>query len=303
MSCYRVVCRLESLDRFKRSAEMPEGDTIFRAARTLHRALAGKVVTRFESVYPAVTRVADDHPIVGRTIESVAARGKHLLMTFSGDLLLHTHMRMNGSWHIYPAGARWQRPARDMRVVVGTADAVAVGFNVPIAELLTPGQLARHKELQALGPDLLDSVSNRDEILRRLREHARDAIGDALLNQRVVAGIGNVFKSEVLFLAGLDPFAPVAQMSDADLERLITIAREQLAANVMEPSQTLHRGIGRRTTRSLDPNQKLWVYGHGGKPCRRCGTILQAKKTGFDARLTYWCPRCQPPSSSSSSPR
>src|SRR5262245_12739796 len=123
---------------------MPEGDTIFRAARTLHRALAGKVVTRFESVYPALTRVADDHPVVGRQIESVAARGKHLLMAFSGDLTLHTHMRMNGSWHIYRVGERWQRPARDMRVVVGTTEFVAVGFNVPVAELLTARQLARH---------------------------------------------------------------------------------------------------------------------------------------------------------------
>src|SRR5258705_9615306 len=138
---------------------MPEGDTIFRAARTLHRALAGKVVTRFESVYPAVTRVADDRPIVGRRIEAVVARGKHLLIAFSDDLTLHTHMRMNGSWHIYRAGERWQRPARDMRVVVGTADFVAVGFNVPIAALLTPQELARHRELRALGPDLLSGAS------------------------------------------------------------------------------------------------------------------------------------------------
>src|SRR5215510_13968042 len=116
---------------------MPEGDTIHRAAAAMHRALAGRVVTRFESVYPSVTRVAVDHPVVGRTIESVFARGKHLLIAFSGDLVLRTHMRMNGSWHIYPVGAPWQRPARDMRIVVGTADVVAVGFNIPIAELLT----------------------------------------------------------------------------------------------------------------------------------------------------------------------
>src|SRR5215471_11423311 len=111
---------------------MPEGDTIFRAARTLDQVLAGQTVTRFESVFPALTRIADDRPIVGRTIESVVARGKHLLIAFSGDLVLRTHMRMNGSWHIYPVGARWQRPARDMRIVVGTRDAVAVGFNIPV---------------------------------------------------------------------------------------------------------------------------------------------------------------------------
>ena len=306
---------------------MPEGDTIFRAARTLHRALAGKVVTRFESVFPALTRVADDHPIVGRTIESVAARGKHLLMTFSARgvreesesvpaaketdrrgatasgggapraveeaLVLHTHMRMNGSWHIYPAGARWQRPSRDMRVIVGTSDAVAVGFNVPIADLLTPHQLARHKELQALGPDVLDSAFDRGEATRRIRAREHDAIGDVLLNQRAIAGIGNVLKSEILFIAGVDPFTPVARLTDADVDRVIDVAREQLAANVMDRLQTLHQSIGRRTTRSMHRGAKLWVYSRGGKPCRRCGATIRSKKTGLDARLTYWCPECQ----------
>jgi endonuclease-8 len=281
---------------------MPEGDTIFRAARTLHRVLAGKTVTRFESVFPAVSRIDDDHPIVGRTIESVASRGKHLLMTFSDGLVLHTHMRMNGSWHTYPAAARWQRPASEMRVLVGTADAIAVGFNVPIVELLTPQQLARHKELQALGPDLLADAGidrtragtfDRDEVLRRMRAHDADAIGDALLNQRTIAGIGNVLKSEILFIAGLDPFTPVRGLTDADLHRVIDTAREQLAANVMEPSQTLNRSIGRRTTRSMKPNAKLWVYSRGGKACHRCGTAIQSRKTGVDARLTYWCPTCQ----------
>jgi len=287
---------------------LPEGDTIFRAAATLHRVLAGKQVTRFESVYPAITRIADDHPIVGRTIESVSARGKHLLIAFSGDLILRTHMRMNGSWHIYPAGARWQRPAGEMRVLVGTRDAVAVGFNVPIAELLTARALARHAHLQALGPDLLaDAASHRGrpvgtfdraEVMRRLRERGRDAIADALLNQRVVAGIGNVFKSEILFLSRIDPFAPVSSLSDAALDRLVDVARAQLKANVMSRAETLNPAVGRRTTRSLHPREKLWVYGRGGKPCRRCGAAIQSKKTGLDARLTYWCAACQSPDSS-----
>jgi endonuclease-8 len=284
---------------------LPEGDTIFRAAATLHRVLAGKEVTRFESVYPAVTRVADDRPIVGRTIESVSARGKHLLIAFSGDLILRTHMRMNGSWHIYPAGARWQRPAHEMRVLVGTRDAVAVGFTVPVAELLTSRELAQHRQLRALGPDLLSDAAgsgssesepfDRLEVIRRLRARGGDAIGDALLNQRVVAGIGNVFKSEVLFVARIDPFAPVSSLSDAELEQLVAVAREQLAANVMSRSQTLSPAIGRRTTRSLDPREKLWVYGRGGRRCRRCGALIRSRKTGLDARLTYWCPACQPP--------
>ena len=218
-------------------------------------------------------------------------------MTFSGLLVLHTHMRMNGSWHIYRPGEAWRHPARDMRVLVGTRDAVAVAFNVPIAELLTARELARHKEIQALGPDLLadDTPFDGAEVIRRLRGRGREAIADALLNQRVVAGIGNVFKSEILFLAGVDPFTTAAALSDAALDRLVGIAREQLAANVMSQSQTLSPAVGRRTTRSLDPREKLWVYGRGGKPCRRCGTAIRSKKTGLHARLTYWCPACQPP--------
>src|SRR5215203_1769946 len=128
---------------------MPEGDTIFRAARTLHKALAGQVIARFESMYPALTRIDHDRPLAGRTVESVAARGKHLLMHFSGDLILHTHMRMHGSWHIYKPGERWRAPARDMRVLVATAAYVAVGFNVPVAEFLTARELETHPSLSA----------------------------------------------------------------------------------------------------------------------------------------------------------
>src|SRR5471030_2109021 len=130
---------------------MPEGDTVFRAAGAMHRALAGHAVTRFESVYPALTRVADDHPIVGRIVESVSAEGKHLLIALSGDLVLRTHLRMHGSWHLYRPGVRWQRPASDMRVLIGTAGVVAVAFNVPVAEFLSSRQRARHPQLQALG--------------------------------------------------------------------------------------------------------------------------------------------------------
>ena len=273
---------------------MPEGDTIFRAARTLHRVFAGTIVTRFESVFPALNRVAEDSPIVGRTIESVTSRGKHLIVALSGGLLLRTHMRMNGSWHVYPSGAPWRRPARDMRVLLGTSDAVAVGFNVPVAEFVRTRDLGRHAVLKALGPDLLDPSFDRAEAKRRMRQRSRDAIGDVLLNQRVIAGIGNVFKAEVLFLAGVNPFAPVAALTDASLDRVIDIAVEQLAANVMTATQTLSRAVGRRTTRSLDPNEKLWVYGRGGRPCRRCGTPIASRAAGPEARLTYWCPRCQP---------
>lgn len=272
---------------------MPEGDTIFRAAETLHRVLAGQIVTRFESVFPALTRIDEDHPIAGRTIESVTSRGKHLLVAFSGNLVLHTHMRMNGSWHLYRPDDRWKRPARDMRVLIATTNAVAVGFNVPIAELLTSRELGRHRRLQALGPDLLSASFDRGEAFKRLRERGRDPIGDALLDQRALSGIGNVFKSEILFLAAVDPFTSVADLTDDALRAIVDIALQQLRVNVAPRERTLAPARGRRTTGSLSPSKGLWVYGRGGQPCRTCGALIQARKTGADARLTYWCPQCQ----------
>jgi endonuclease-8 len=272
---------------------VPEGDTIFRAAQTLHRALAGSVATRFDSVFPALNRIDEDRPVAGRTVESVSARGKHLLMAFSGDLILRTHMRMHGSWHIYRPGERWRRPAREMRLLVETDRFVAVGFNVPIAEWLTAREVARHEELNALGPDLLATDFDVSDVIRRLRAHPTDSIEHALLNQRIVAGVGNVFKSEILFLAGLDPLQAVGALGDDDLLRVVNEARKQLRANVLTRSQTLSPVLGRRTTRSLDPRATLWAYGRGGRPCRKCGTPIQSRKTGLDARVTYWCPRCQ----------
>jgi endonuclease VIII len=272
---------------------MPEGDTIFRAAATLHRVFAGKTVTRFESVLPSLTRVDASGSLAGRRIESVGARGKHLLMFFSGDLILHTHMRMNGDWHIYPPAERWRRPSRDMRIVIATCDAVAVGFNIPVAEFLTSHDLLRHPQLQALGPDLLDPAFDRAAAHARIRAHGEDAVGDVLLNQRVIAGIGNVFKSEILFIARLDPFLRVADLTDESIERLLDIATKQLRVNVAGQARTLAPARGRRTTGSLHPDKGLWVYGRGGLPCRKCGTAILARKTGEGARLTYWCPRCQ----------
>jgi endonuclease-8 len=272
---------------------MPEGDSIFRTAQALHRHLSGDTVTRFDSVLPALIRVDHDRPVAGRTVEGVVSRGKHILMTFSGDLVLHTHMRMNGSWHGYAPGAPWRKPASDMRVLVETARFVAVGFNVPVAEFLTSRDLARHNDLRALGPDLLDPSFDLDEAARRLAAQARTPIADALLDQRVVSGIGNIFKSETLFLAGVYPFTPVGRITEADAVRLLTIARDALRANVVTGERlTPSRGI--RTRDSLDPRAALWVYGRGGKPCRKCRAPIQSNKTGLDARITYWCPRCQP---------
>jgi endonuclease VIII len=272
---------------------MPEGDTIFTAAATLHRVFAGKVIARFDSVLPSLARVDADHPLAGRTIDAITARGKHLLMHFSGDLILHTHMRMSGSWHIYRPGERWRRPRHDMRIVITTSDAVAVGFNIPIAELLNGRELERHEQLQALGPDLLDPAFDRREAHTRVRACAGEAVADVLLNQRAIAGIGNVFKSEILFMARLDPFARVAVLSDEAIDRVLDVAVNVLRSNVAGQRQTLAPARGRRTTGSLHPDKGLWVYGRGGQPCRRCGATILARKTGADARLTYWCPQCQ----------
>lgn len=289
---------------------MPEGDTIFRAARTLHRALAGQAVLRFESVFPALTRVHEDAPITGRRIEDVSASGKHVLMRFSpplpgdagrpggagkgGELVLRTHMRMNGSWHIYHVGDTWQRPRRDMRVVVATAGFEAVGFNLPVAEFLDARALARQPDLRLMGPDLLGDTFDAQEALRRFRTRPRLSIADALLNQRIVAGAGNVYKSEALFLCGIDPFAAVAEVGDAAILSMLATARKHLQANVIDPTAAIvtYRGF-RRTTRRADPAERLYVYGRAGKPCRKCGTPIEVRAQGANARLTYWCPRCQ----------
>jgi endonuclease-8 len=274
---------------------MPEGDTIYRTARTLDRALAGRVVTGFETMLPALARVHHDHPITGRTVAGVRSVGKHVLIEFSGDLFLRTHMRMSGSWHIYRPGERWRRPRIAMRIVVATSEYVAVGFDVPVAEFLTAGELERHAELGALGPDLLDGGFDAREAARRLRALAGTELSDALLNQRAIAGVGNVFKSEVLFVCGLHPFRTVASLSDAEVEALVDAARTLLKANVIDGARSAAPtwGGARRTTRSLDPGARLWVYGRSGKPCRRCGTAIEYRRQGRDARGTYWCPHCQ----------
>jgi len=266
---------------------MPEGDTIFRAARTLHQALAGKTVTRFETVLPKLARVDDQQPIAGRRIQRVESAGKNLIIAFSGDLYLRTHMRMSGSWHVYRPGERWQRRRDDMRIVIATEDFVAVGFNVPVAEFHDERSLARNDDLRLIGPDLLGTAFDMAETSRRMRARPQSEIGQVLLNQRVVAGVGNVYKSEVLFLAGVNPFATIEALTDEALERIIAVSREVLQRNT---SPDAHQ---RRTTPFLNPDQPLWVYGRGRLPCRKCGTAIEVRAQGSDARLTFWCSRCQ----------
>jgi endonuclease-8 len=273
---------------------MPEGDTIFRAARTLHRALAGKPVTAFTSMFPALNRIDADAPIAGRTIERIHSTGKHLLIHFSGNLVLRTHMRMNGSWHIYRRGERWQRPRRDMRVVVATGDFEAVGFNIPVAEFLSETEAIKNRELRTLGPDLLADSFDSGRVIANLRERSEWEIADALLNQHVLAGLGNVYKSEILFMCRINPFARVEELAEPDLKTIVEESRRVLKLNVSEGVEmmTTYGGM-RRTTGRGNPSDRLWVYGRARLPCRRCGEPIHVRKQGGDARLTYWCPKCQ----------
>jgi endonuclease VIII len=273
---------------------MPEGDTIHRAAHTLQRAIGGQVVTRFASVLPKLNRVDADAPLRGRTIERVEARGKHLLIWFSGDLVLRTHMRMNGSWHIYRPGERWKRPHRDMRIVIETAAMHAIAFSVPVAELVT-SRVLQQSPVEDLGPDPLSGDFNPDEAIERMLARADLDIAEALLDQKVIAGIGNVYKSEVLFGARVNPFLRVSQLTRDQLREIIIVATRFMRANVVDAAKggiVTYAGM-RRTTRRADPSASLWVYGRAGQPCRQCGTPISRQKHGPYARSTYWCERCQ----------
>lgn len=263
---------------------MPEGDTIHRTADVLGRALVGGRVTAARArPGPGLGRVPDLGRLVDATVRSVEARGKHLLIGFDNGLTLRTHMRMRGSWHRYAPGEPWRRAAHHATAVIETATAVAVCFSAPVVELLTDADLARSRPLRALGPDLLDPGFDADEAVARLVARPEAAIGEALLDQRAVAGIGNVYRSEVLFLHGLDPWLPVSALDEDVLHRLLDLARRLMVANA--------RGGARATVPGRGGG--LWVYGRAGRPCRRCGTLISAARMGALARTAYWCPRCQ----------
>jgi endonuclease VIII len=275
---------------------MPEGDTIFRTARSLGRALGGKPVTAFRSTYPRLTRFNDDSPLPGQAVERVEARGKWLLIHFSGGATLATHMLMNGSWHIYRHGERWLQPRANMRIVIENQEYVAVGFRVPVAEMHTAQSLARNTRIPRSQSDVLNFAFDAAEAARRLRAHPREAVADVLLRQEVMAGVGNVFKSEVCFVVGVHPFCRVAALAPDQVEALIGAAQRLLAANVLEDSGdavVTYGGRRRRTTHASDPAASLWVYGRAGEPCRRCGEPIRRRLQGPDARVTFWCPRCQ----------
>jgi endonuclease-8 len=276
---------------------MPEGDTIFRTARALGRALAGKPVTGFRSTYPKLTRFNDSTPLAGQLVERVESRGKWLLIHFSGGGTLATHMLMIGSWHIYRHGERWQKPASNMRIVIENSDYLAVGFSVPVAEMHTAQSLARDRRIPRPESDVLSDVFDVDAAARRLRAHGGEEIADVLLNQAVMAGVGNVFKSEICFVTGINPFCRVSALSQEQVQALIETAQRLVGANVLEDSGdsiVTYGGRKRRTTHEADPGASLWVYGRKGEPCRRCGEPVRRRLQGTDARVTFWCSQCQP---------
>jgi endonuclease-8 len=276
---------------------MPEGDTIFRTARNIGRALMGKPVIGFRSTFPLLTRFNDDTPLVGQTVDQVEARGKWLLIHFSGGGILTSHLLMNGRWHIYRQGERWQAPRFHMRIVIENGEYQVVGFRVPMARMHTEQSLARDPHVACSENDLLSEEFDAEAALARLLARPHEALADALLDQTVLAGIGNVFKSEICFVQGLHPFRAVGTLTRDEAAATIASAKKLLRANVLEDSGDMivtFRGQQRRTTHASDPSASLWVYGRAGEPCRRCGELIRRRIQGADARVTFWCPLCQP---------
>jgi endonuclease-8 len=259
---------------------VPEGDTVWLAAKRMHEALAGRVLTRADLRVPRLA-TAD---LTGRTVLAVTPRGKHLLTRLEGDLTLHTHFRMDGSWHLFRPGQRWRGPAHEIRAVLANAAWEAVGYRLHDVELVPTS--AEDRLVGHLGPDLLGPDWDPAEATRRLAADPAREIGRALLDQRVLAGIGNVYKAEALFVRGISPFTPVG--AAGDLTKLVQTAHRLLSANREHPEQS--------TTGSLRRGEQHWVYLRAGQPCRRCGTPVRTADQGDPPhqRPTWWCPHCQP---------
>lgn len=273
---------------------MPEGDTLARIAIALRPYLAGRVVTaaRARLPGPQVSR------IVGQKIDAVDAAGKNLLIKFDGGLELRTHLGLHGSWHRYRPGETWRRPPSRAALVLEVPGAIAVCFDAPVVELFERRAEVVHPTISMLGPDLVAPEFDQVEAVRRLRDPARaqTAIGEAVLDQRALAGIGNVFKSEVLFMERVDPFANVGTLDEPTVERIVATARELLKDNARpEAAAGRTTTVDLKTGKRLAPS-RLWVYDRAGRPCHRCGTLIQAAPQGTELpRTTYWCPSCQAP--------
>lgn len=269
---------------------MPEGDTLFRTATVLRRALLGSVVVEARArPSPFLRRVPDLSGLNGLPITAVESLGKHLLIAFGQGRqrrTLRTHLRMTGSWHRYRVGEPWRLPERRAAVVLRTEAAVAVCFDCPTVELLTEAGVRRSPALRGLGPDLLAPDVELETAVTNFRQRGGDSdIGDALIDQGNVAGIGNVVRNEALFIERISPWRRLSDLGDEDLHRLLATSQRVLRANV--------GGGGRTTTGDPRPGARLWVYSRAGQPCRRCGTHIELKRQGSLARATYWCPSCQ----------
>ncbi|MFH8732997.1 MULTISPECIES: Fpg/Nei family DNA glycosylase [unclassified Streptomyces] len=261
---------------------MPEGDTVLQTARRLHTALAGQVLIRSDLRVPRFA-TAD---LTGRTVLDVTPRGKHLLTRIEGGLTLHSHLRMDGSWKVYAPGERWTGgPGHQIRAILGNATRTAVGYRLPVLELMRTAD--EIKVVGHLGPDLLGPDWDAETALRNLLSDPARPLGEALLDQRNLAGIGNVYKSELCFLLQVTPWLPVGDLPDGTAARLPELAKKLLEANRDRPARV--------TTGSGRPGQRLYVYGRAPRPCLRCRTPIRVADQGDGSRdrPTYWCPSCQ----------
>ncbi|MGW4822605.1 Fpg/Nei family DNA glycosylase [Streptomyces sp. NPDC004227] len=259
---------------------MPEGDTVWQTARRLHDALAGKVLTRSDFRVPKYATV----DLTGRTVLDAVSRGKHLLTRFEGGLTLHSHLLMEGAWKVYGTGERWKGgPGHQIRAVLGTADRAAVGYRLQVLELLRTSE--EDRTVAHLGPDLLGPDWDPDLALANLLADPGRPLGEALLDQRNLAGIGNVYKSELCFLLGVTPWLPVDALPADRAAKLPVLAKRLLEAN---RDRVVRRTTGLR-------GQDLFVYGRAPRPCLRCGTSVRVadQGDGSQERPTFWCPSCQ----------
>lgn len=268
---------------------MPEGDAIFRTAAQLRSVADGQVIQAVGG--RAATTITPS--LQGRRILGIEARGKHLLLHLDDGRSIHSHMGMTGSWHSYRHGAKWHKSASLAELVLTLQSADIVCFTPKTLETLSADALRRHAHLSRLGPDLLNAAFRVEEVLPRLRVHDNVPIGEAIMNQTIVSGIGNVYKSELLFLSHIYPFQSVRETADADFVELFQRARRLLQRNVS--------GTPRRTRFGTD-GQRLWVYNRSGEKCLVCGDTIRMQRQGDLGRSTYWCPTCQPPSAAGSSP-
>ena len=226
------------------------------------------------------------------------ARGKWLLISFSGGGILASHLLMSGRWHIYRHGERWQLARIHMRIVIENSEYQAVGFRVPVAEMHTARSLARSAKIPRAENDVLSAEFDAGAALERLLARLDEALADALLDQRVLAGVGNVFKSEICFVNGLNPFRKVETLTREEAAAAIASAQRLLEGKCARGLRRHHRDLSRPAAphhaRIRSRSASLWVYGRSGEPCRRCGELIRSRIQGADARVTFWCPRCQP---------